>query len=318
MNLQQLHYVVEIVRHGNHLSAAAAALSMSQPGVSQQIQLLEQELGLEIFSRTRNRINGLTEAGTIVHSIAQRIAVNLGELKTLKDHIAGGDRGTLTIATTHTPARYLLPHVVRRFLARYPDVRLILRQGNTEQVCAQVEAGEADLAVSTQAGGSFPNLLRLRCRDLTFCVVAPPTHPILSVPELTLEEIVRYPLIAYDGHNKGLKVWKAFAAAGLEPNIAMSGMDADLCKTYVRMGLGIGILAGLSFDAERDQGIEARDASMVLPTSEIGVALRPGTYLHPYLLDFLGSVAPHLTPDVVRRAIRDFDLDHDIAPSPAI
>ncbi|MGV3769890.1 MAG: LysR substrate-binding domain-containing protein [Sphingobium phenoxybenzoativorans] len=307
MKLQQLRYVVEIVRQNNHLSAAADALNTSQPGVSRQIQLLEQELGFEIFLRTRNRIIGLTEPGNVVFSIAQRIATDVAALKSLKEDMHSGNHGVFTIATTHTQARYVLPKVVEKFVARYPDVKLVLKQGDPEEICALVEAGDADLSIGTETTRDFPNLVKLDCFDLHRCIVAPADHPILAVPELTLEEIARYPIITYDTRYSGRwKVMKAFSDANLEPKIVMSGIDADVCKTYVGMGLGIGILAAMTYDPERDVGIRARDASHLLPSSTIKIVLRRNTYLRSFLLDFVHSVAPNLTPLRVRRAVHEF------------
>ena len=307
MNLQQLRYVVEIVRHGNHLSAAAEALNSSQPGVSRQIQLLESELGFEIFARTRNRIIGLTEPGNIVLSIAQRVATDVAALKRLKEDMHSGNRGVFTIGTTHTQARYMLPKIVKKFVQQYPNVKLVLRQGDPEEICAMVDAGDADLAIGTETTRVFPNLVKLDCFELHRCVVAPTGHPILSVPKLTLEEIAKYPIITYDSRYSGRwKVMKAFADAGLELKIIMSGIDADVCKTYVGIGLGIGILTSLTYDKDRDIGIEARDVAGLLPSSTIKVALRPNTYLRPFLLDFVHSIAPELTPSVVRQAVRNF------------
>ncbi len=308
MNLQQLRYVVEIVRHGNHLSAAAEALNSSQPGVSRQIQLLESELGFEIFARTRNRIIGLTEPGNIVLSIAQRVATDVAALKRLKEDMHSGNRGVFTIGTTHTQARYMLPKIVKKFIAQYPNVKLVLRQGDPEEICAMVDAGDADLAIGPETTRIFSNLVKLNCFDLPRCVVAPAGHPILTAPKLTLAEIAKYPIITYDNRYSGRwKVMKAFADAGLEPKIIMSGIDADVCKTYVTIGLGIGILARLTFDKDRDVGIEARDVDDLLPSSTIKVALRPNTYLRPFLLDFIHAIAPALTPSVVRQAVRNFE-----------
>jgi LysR family cys regulon transcriptional activator len=307
VNLQQLRYVVEIVRHGNHLSAAAEALNSSQPGVSRQIQLLEQELGFEIFTRTRNRIIGLTEPGNVVLSIAQRVATDVAALKRLKEDMHAGNRGVFTIATTHTQARYVLPKIVKRFVSQYPNVKLVLKQGDPEEICALVDAGDADLAIGTETTRSFPNLVKLDCFELQRCVVAPTGHPILDVPTLTLEEIAKYPIITYDNRYSGRwKVMKTFSDAGLEPKIIMSGIDADVCKTYVSLGLGIGILASLTYDKERDAGLEVRDASKLLPSSTIKIVLRPNTYLRPFLLDFIHSVGPSLTPSVARQAVRNF------------
>jgi LysR family cys regulon transcriptional activator len=307
LKLQQLRYVVEIVRHGNHLSAAADAMHTSQPGVSRQIQLLEQELGFEIFLRTRNRIIGLTEPGAIVFNFAQRIATDVAALATLKEDMHSGNRGVFTIATTHTIARYVLPDVVEKFVAEYPEVKLVLKQGDPEEICALVDSGDADLAMGTDTTRDFPNLIKLDCFELHRCIVAPIGHPILSTPKLTLEQIASYPIITYDSRYSGRwKVMKAFSDLGLEPKIVMSGIDADVCKTYVGKGLGIGILASMTFDKERDTGLDARDARDLLPSSTITISIRPNTYLRQFLLDFIQSVAPTLTPYVVRRELREF------------
>jgi LysR family cys regulon transcriptional activator len=306
LKLQQLRYVVEIVRHGNHLSAAAEALHTSQPGVSRQIQLLEQELGFEIFLRTRNRIIGLTEPGHLVFSIAQRIATDVAALKTLKEDMHSGNRGVFTIATTHTQARYVLPRVVERFVTKYPAVKLVLKQGDPEEICALVEAGDADLAIGTETTRQFPSLIKLPCFELQRCIVAPVGHPILGVAQLTLAEIAKYPIITYDSRYSGRwKVMKAFSDAGVEPKIVMSGIDADVCKTYVSMGIGIGILASMTYDPKRDTSLAIRDASELLPSSTVKIVLRPNTYLRPFLLDFIQSVAPALTPCTVKRAVRE-------------
>jgi len=306
MKLQQLKYVVEIAKHGNHLSAAAEALNTSQPGVSRQVQLLEAELGFEIFRRTRNRIIGLTEPGEVVLSLAQRVATDIAALRTLKSDMYSGNRGVLTISTTHTMARYVLPKVVKAFLKRYPGVKLVLKQGDPEEICELVDQGDADLAIGTETIREFPNLVKLRCFDLPRSIVARTGHPILEERHLTLAKIAEYPIITYDERYSGRwKVMKSFADAGLEPKIILSAIDADVSKTYVEMDLGIAILTSITYDKQRDIGLEVRDASHLLPSSTTKIVLRPNTYLRPFLLDFIRSVAPTLTTTVVREAIRE-------------
>jgi LysR family cys regulon transcriptional activator len=263
------------------------------------------ELGFEIFVRTRNRIIGLTEPGKHVFEIAQRISTDVAALRSLKEDISLSNRGTLTVGTTHTQARYVLPKVLESFMKAYPDVRLILRQGDPEEICALVDSGDADLAFGTETVREFPNLVKLPCFDLQRSVIAPTGHPILKVPKLTIQDVAAWPIITYDTRYSGRwKVMKAFADAGLEPKIILSAIDADVSKTYVEMGLGIAILTTITYDKDRDKGIEARDASHLFPASTINIALRSNTYLRPFILDFIKAAAPHLTPTVVREALR--------------
>jgi LysR family cys regulon transcriptional activator len=305
MKLQQLQYVAEIVRQGNHLSAAAEALHTSQPGVSRQIQLLESELGFEIFVRTRNRIIGMTEQGKHVLAIAKRVTMDLEGLRSLKEDLKAKDRGVLTIATTHTQARYVLPPVVKSFLERYPAVELILKQGDPEQVCEMVEDGEADIALGPQTVRSFPHLLKLPCFELPRCVVALTGHPIFARPQMTLADIAEYPIISYAPRYTGRwKVMDAFKKANLKPRIILSAIDADVCKTYASIGLGLAILTSVVFDADRDEGLSARDASHLFESSVSTVAIRPSTYVRPFVLDFITSIAEHLTASHVREALR--------------
>ncbi|MET0456820.1 MAG: LysR substrate-binding domain-containing protein [Mycobacterium sp.] len=301
MKLQQLEYVLEIVRQGFHISAAARALHTSQPGVSRQLQLLEAELGFPLFARTRNHIEGLTEAGTVVVDTAKRILADVDSIGSLKHDLLASDRGTLTIATTHTQAKYVLPPVIGPFIAEYPDVQIVLKQGDPVGICQMVDEGLADLALGTESLTTFPSLVRLQCFTLDRVVVAPVGHPLLDCGTLTLEEVARYPIITYDNRFSGhWKVRAAFESAGLEPKVVLSAIDADICKTYVAMGLGIGILTAVTFDAERDRGLRVMPADHLFDSSAVYINLRASTYLRAYLLDFIGRLAPSLTPDVIR------------------
>ncbi|TCT03290.1 LysR substrate-binding domain-containing protein [Aquabacter spiritensis] len=306
MKLQQLRYVLEIVRQNNHLSAAAEALHTSQPGVSRQVQLLEAELGFEIFLRTRNRIIGPTEPGRQVLEIAKRVVTDMAALRALKDDVSSGAQGTLTIGTTHTQARYVLPRVIEEFVTSHPDVQLELRQGNPEDICTMVDSGEADLAIGTDTINALPNLVKLPCFSLPRSVVARKDHPILGAEHLTLEAIARYPIISYDQRYSGRwRVMNAFTKAGLEPKILLSAIDADVCKTYIELGLGIGVLTNITYNPARDAELGARDASHLFEPSTIFISLRANTYLRGFMLDFIKAVAPQLTPAVVRGALRD-------------
>lgn len=305
MKLRQLRYVWEVARHGNHISAAADAMHTSQPGVSKQIQLLEAELGFAIFARKRNRIIGLTEPGKEVVEVARRILADTDNLRHIRDDFLSTDSGGFTIATTHTQARYVLPKVIQRFVTRYPRVRLGLRQGNPTQICELVEAGEADIAIGTETTRPFPNLVMLPCFELTRSVVAKIGHPLLKAKRLTLKEIARYPVISYDPAFSGRwKVMSAFQKAGITPNVIFSAVDADVSKTYVEFGLGIAILTTVAFDEIHDVNLRAMDASHLFEPSTTFVSLRRNMYPRGYILDFVQAVAPRLTPDVVKAALR--------------
>ncbi|MFO1107646.1 MAG: LysR substrate-binding domain-containing protein [Bradyrhizobium sp.] len=305
MKLQQLRYVLEITRCGNHLSAAAEALNTSQPGVSRQIQLLEAELGFEIFLRTRNRIIGLTALGGHVVDIARRVVDDVSALRSLKDEALAGDRGTLTIGTTHTQARYVLPRVIAEFMRLYPDVELVLKEGDPEEVSQLVDAGEADLAIATETSRDFPHLVRLPCFEIARSVVAKADHPIMKLKKLTLANIANYPIIIYGARHSGRqKVMDAFRRADIKPKISLSAVDADICKTYVELGIGIAILADIAVDPARDTGIRARSASDLFESSMVYVTLRSASYIRPYVVDFLRILAPSLTAPAIRDAVR--------------
>lgn len=305
MKLSQLRCILEVHRHGNHISAAAEALHTSQPGVSKQIQLLEAEVGFPIFQRKRNRVIGLTEPGREVIEIAQRIMSDVESLRMLREDYLDREKGVLTIATTHTYARYVLPRVIERFIKRYPDVHLGLQQGNPTQICEAVQNEDADIAIGTEAMRPFPNLAMLPCFPIARSVIVKKGHPILRVKKLTLQEIARYPIIAHDRARSGRwKVMEAFRNQGIEPNVRFGAVDADVCKTYVEMGLGIAILATVAVDPEHDRNLRARDASHLFESSPTLVTMRRNTYLRGYVGHFISLLAPELTPDVVRGELR--------------
>ena len=301
MKLQQLNYVVEIVRQGNHFSAAAEALHTSQPGVSRQIQLLESELGSEIFARTRNRIIGLTEFGEHVVAIARRVTEDLSALRILREDLKAKNRGTLTVATTHSQARYVLPKVIKVFIERYPSVELILKQGDPELICQLVVDREADLALGPETMRNFPQLLKLPCRELPRCVVGLSEHPIFALKEMTLADVAAYPIITYDPRYSGRwKTMGAFKKAGIRPKVILSAIDADVSKTYASLGLGLAILTSIAFDPEHDKGLSARDASHLFPSSMATVSIRPTTYLRPFVLDLISMLADNMPVNSLR------------------
>ena len=300
MKIQQLRYVVEVFRHDNHLSAAADFLNTSQSGVSKQIQLLAAELGFAVFQRNRNRILGLTEPGRRIMEIAQRVIGDFDSLKAVRDEFVTQDQGSLTIATTHTPARYILPEIIEKFVGRYPMVKIGLRQGNPTQICEMVEAGDADLAIGTETSQPFPNLVRMPCMQLSRCVVAKKGHPILRARQITLSEIAKYPVITHDPAFSGRwRVMEAFRRQGLNPQFIFGIVDADVSKAYVERGFGIAILSAVSVDTKRDTGLQARDVSHLLEPNTAYISIRKNGYFRQFVLDFINQISPELTPDRV-------------------
>lgn len=308
MKLLQLRYVLEVHRHGNHISNTAEALHTSQPGISKHIQQIESELGFEIFARKRNRIIGLTDPGREVVAIAQRVMNDVDNLKRLGEEISAREIGSLAIATTHTQARYVLPRVIERFLERHPKVKLHLRQGNPTQICEMVEAGETDLAIGTETTRPFPALVRLDCFELERIVIVKAGHPLLKVKKITLQDVASYPIITHDPAFSGRwKVMDAFRKVGIVPNIVFGAVDADVSKTYVELGLGIAVMTAVSYDARKDQGLRAIDASHLFQSSMLSISLRANSYLRNHTFDFLRLFAPKLTPAYVRAALKQDD-----------
>ncbi len=304
MKLQQLRFTVEVARQGLNVSTAAEVLHTSQPGVSKQIRLLEQELGVEIFERHGKRVIGITEPGRAVISIAERILSEAANLKRAGEEYANETSGSLRIATTHTQARYALPKAITAFKQKYPGVQLSIHQGNPTQICEEVLAGEADIAIATEAISEYQELVSLPCYQWNRCVVVPPQHPLLDAKPLTLEAITRYPVITYDFAFAGRSlVNKAFESRGLKPDIVLSALDADVIKTYVELGLGIGIMAKMAFDPVRDRTLRAIDASHLFESSTTRLGIRRGAYLRGFAYEFIELFAPHLARKPVERAV---------------
>lgn len=304
MNLQQLRYFNEIVRRGLKISDAADALYTSQPNISKQIRQLEQELGIDIFVRNGKRVVAVTEPGKAILDIAQRMLHDAENLKQIGQEFHTQDSGHLTIATTHTQARYILPPVVKRFVRRYPKVQLGLHQGNPTQIAGQVLHGEADVAIATEALSQYDGLVTLPCYEWHHCVVVPPKHPLLEEKKVTLAKIAEYPIVTYDFAFSGRgKINEAFEKAGITPNIALTAIDADVIKTYVELGLGIGILAEIAFIPERDRHLRMIAAKHLFKPNTTRIAIRKNEYLRGYTYDFIELFAPHLSRDVVAKAM---------------
>lgn len=305
MNLQQLRYLNEIVRRGLKISDAADALYTSQPGISKQIKQLEHELGIDIFIRNGKRIVALSQPGQAILDIAQRMLHDADNLKQVAQEFHSQDSGHLTIATTHTQARYALPPIIKQFITRYPKVKLGLHQGSPTQIAEQVTTGEADIGIATESLSLYDGLVTLPCYEWNHCVIAPPDHPILNEKQLTLTKLAQYPIITYDFAFSGRgKINAAFAAAKLQPNIALTAIDADVIKTYVELGMGIGILAKMAFIPERDKHLRMIETGHLFKPSTTRIAIRKNEYLRGYTYDFIELFAPHLSRAIVSKAMQ--------------
>lgn len=306
MKLQQLRYLCEVANQGLNLSKAAETLHTSQPGISKQIRLLETELEVDIFVRNGKRVVNVTPPGRAILEIAERMLRDARNLKQVGQDYANEATGSLTIATTHTQARYALPPAIKHFTARYPKVKLILRQGNPTQISELVTSGDADIAIATEAIELFDELVMLPCYQWNRCIIVGPRHPLLKLDILTLEAIAQYPIITYDFAFTGRsKINQAFDAKGLVPNVVLTALDADVIKTYVELGLGIGILAQMAFEPKRDKHLRSIDASHLFAPSTTRIGISRNSYLRGYVYDFIEIFAPHLSHNVVKAAMED-------------
>jgi DNA-binding transcriptional LysR family regulator len=303
MNLQQLRYVREAVRQGLNLTEAANALYTSQPGISKQIKELEDELGIEIFVRRGKRLVDLTDPGRVVVQVVERLLAEVDNLRQVGKEFADQDSGSLTIATTHTQARYALPPVVQQFRKHYPKVRLSLQQGSPTQIAEMVLAGRADIAIATEALDHYSDLIALPGYTWHHCVIVPRGHALTKVKRLTLEELAAYPLITYSPEFTGRShLDEAFTAKGLKMDVVLTALDADVIKTYTELGLGVGIVAAVALDAKRDAHLHAIDAGHLFGNNTTRVAVKRSAYLRGYTYAFIQTFAPHLTAQVIDEA----------------
>jgi LysR family cys regulon transcriptional activator len=305
MNLHQLRFVREAVRQNFNLTDAAKALFTSQPGVSKAIIELEEELGVDIFTRHGKRIRGLTEPGRLVLGSVELIMQEIDSLKRIGKEYAAQDSGSFTIATTHTQARYMLPKVVQAFMQRYPKVRLSLLQGNPRQIADMVKTDQADLAIATEAIAAIDGLITLPCYQWEHVLVVPHEHPLTRSKAISLEEIAEYPLITYDAAFAGRsKVDHAFELRQLKPDVLLEAIDADVIKTYVELGMGVGIIAGMAFDPERDRNLRAIPVGQLFGMNVSRVAIKQGAYLRSYVYTFIELLTPTLNRKMVEAAMR--------------
>ncbi len=313
MNLQQLRYVSEVARRNLNVSEAAEALHTSQPGVSKQIRGLEEELGVAIFVRQGRRFTGLTDAGREIVVAVDRILAELANLRAVGEEYAHHAKGTLTVGVTHTQARYALPSVVTAFKKRFPEVKLKLLQGNPHQLARAVLAGESDVAIATEALDTYPELVTLPCYQWHHCVVVPKGHPLAKVKPLTLEAIAAQPIVTYDATFAGrTSLDHTFAARGLHPDIVLTALDSDVIKSYVALGLGVGIISAKAFRAAKDDELQALNCDHLFPAQTTRLAFRRGAYLRGYTVEFIRLFAPLVRGEDLRRlqaaAREDFSI----------
>ena len=313
MKLQQLRYLREVVRRGLNVSEAAEALYTSQPGISKQIRLLEDELGVQILVRYGKRVVDLTEPGRIIVDIADRMLQDAESLKAVGREFGKEDTGTLSIATTPTQARYALPAVVQTFIRRHPRVRLHLHEGSPDQIVELVAGGNVDIGIITESHPTVENLVMLPCYQWNRGVITTPGHPLLAEKQLTLEAIARHPIVTYDfAFNAGSPIARAFDLRGIKTNVVLTAVDADVIKSYVELGVGVGILAKMAYDPARDTGLRLIDASHLFEPSTTRIAVRRNAYLRRYVYDLIELFAPHLSRDVVEKTMRTPGTDYEL------
>ncbi|ALD91391.1 CysB family HTH-type transcriptional regulator [Cupriavidus gilardii] len=304
MNLHQFRFVREAVRQNFNLTEAAKALYTSQPGVSKAIIELEEELGVDIFTRHGKRIRSLTEPGRRILTSVEKILQEVESLKRVGKDYAAQDQGNFTIATTHTQARYALPRVIGEFTKRYPKVRLSIQQGNPAQIADMVLHDQADLGIATEGISGDKNLVSLPGYQWQHTIVTPPDHPLLDKPHLSLEDLIGYPIVTYDPNFAGRpKIDKAFELRHLQPDIVLEAIDADVIKTYVEIGLGIGIVAGVAFDPERDRNLRGIPAGHLFGTNVTHLAVKQGAYLRSFVYTFIELFSPTLNRKLVEQAM---------------
>ncbi len=305
MKLQQLKYIWEVAHHDLNVSATAQALFTSQPGISKQIRMLEEELGVEIFSRSGKHLTRITPAGEAILSITGEILRQVDSVKRVAQEFSDEARGDLAIATTHTQARYALPPVIRKFMDRYPEVTLHMNQGTPTQIAEMAANGSVDFAIATEGMEHFNDLIMMPCYRWNRSILVPKGHALADHPKPTLEQIAAYPIVTYVfGFTGRSKLDDAFKSRNLTPRVAFTAADADVIKTYVRLGVGVGIIASMAVDKELDSDLVAIDASHLFASSVTKIGFRKGTFLRGYMYDFVTQFAPHLTRPVVDKVLQ--------------
>jgi len=296
MKLQQLRCVFQIVQSDFNISKASEALNTSQPGVSNQIKLLESEIGIKIFQRNGKRLTGLTELGETVFRSIEAILQETNNIKVVSEEFLEREQGTFTIATTHTQARYKLPKVVEEFVKKYPKINLNIHQGNPTQVTNQILKGEADVGIATESIGLNENICIIPCYQWNRCVVMPKDHPLTKVMQITLKDLASYPMITYDYAFTGSTiVSEVFKKAKIEPKITLTAIDADVIKTYVSLNMGIGLIAEMAYDLKKDHPLVSRDVSHLFPQSTTYIGVKRDNFVRKFSYDFINMFIPNIS-----------------------
>lgn len=305
MNFQQLRSIRETARCGYNLTEVANVLFTSQPGVSRQIRELEEELGVDIFERNGKRLTGLTDPGRGILQIIDRLLLEAENLQRASQEYAGQEVGTLTIAATHTQARYMLPKAVQAFRSAFPKVRIALQQSSPEHIAEWVLSGKADIGIATEGLSQFEDLVSFPCYRWHHAIVVPDGHPLLAQAPVTLAELAQYPLITYDlGFTGRGHIDEAFRKEDIATDIVLTAMDSDVIQQYVALGLGVGIVASMAVQQNGLHGLQVLDASHLFAQNVTRLAVRRGAYLRRYTVDFMLELAPELTRTDIDRAVR--------------
>lgn len=307
MKLRQLVYINEVAKRRLNITAAAQALHTSQPGVSKQIRMLEDELGVLVFERNGKHLDRITPAGAQILDTTQRILTEVENITRTASEFADADRGSLCVATTHTQARYALPPVIGAFRREYPNVSLHINQGAPAQIAGWAAAGDADFAIATEALEHYDELIMLPCYHWNRCVLAPRDHPLAATQKPTLEQLAEHPLVTYTfGFTGRSHLDHAFEARGLTPDVVLTAVDADVIKTYVRLGLGVGVVANMAYDPHVDTDLVRLDASHLFAASTTHIGFRHNLFLRGYMRVFIQTFAPHLTSERIDQAIAHY------------
>ncbi|MBC8943750.1 MULTISPECIES: HTH-type transcriptional regulator CysB [Xenorhabdus] len=304
MKLQQLRYIVEVVNHNLNVSSTAEGLYTSQPGISKQVRMLEDELGIQIFARSGKHLTHVTPAGEEIVRISREVLSKIDSIRSVASEHTYPDRGSLYIATTHTQARYALPPIIKGFIKRYPNVSLHMHQGSPTQIAEEVCKGNSDFAIATEALHLYSDLIMLPCYHWNRSVVVTKDHPLAERQNVTIEELAEYPIVTYTfGFTGRSELDVAFDRAGIKPKIVFTATDADVIKTYVRLGLGVGVIASMAVEPIQDSDLVRIDMRDKFSYSTTKIGFRRSSFLRSYMYDFIWRFAPHLTRDVVDRAI---------------